>query len=205
MIDEQDFTENIRQLVTQVKIAAGTTSDAVDESSSSAEDEESHHDEQAANMEPADDLFSLEEMRQELQRLRADSEKAGAHLTMGGLAGEECALPAAIPEMRDNMVVSESMHKLVDTVASVTSKRRVGFWGSGGIGKTTTSAWLCRQERVRRHFGMVVWVALGQTPNLLACQRQPHLQACQAHHTPRRERRAPSSQRSTAAWRPHQR
>lgn len=25
---------------------------------------------------------------------------------------------------------------------------------------------------VRRHFGMIVWVALGQTPNNLACQRQ---------------------------------
>ena len=25
---------------------------------------------------------------------------------------------------------------------------------------------------MRKHFGIIVWIALGQTPNLLACQRQ---------------------------------
>jgi tetratricopeptide (TPR) repeat protein len=55
---------------------------------------------------------------------------------------------------------------------STASKRRCGFWGSGGIGKTTTSAWLCRQSAVRKKFSMIVWVTVSQTPNILACQRQ---------------------------------
>jgi hypothetical protein len=173
LIDERDFDENIRQLMAQIQSAVGTANDADDESFSTDQDELFHA--YRATTEPAaKQLFSLEEMRQELERLRADSEKAGAHLAT--VAGEECSLPAAIPEMRDGLVVSNAMHTLVDTVASITSKRFVGFWGTGGIGKTMTSAWLCRQERVRRHFGMVVWLALGQTPNILACQRQLYTQ-----------------------------
>ena len=64
------------------------------------------------------------------------------------------------------------MQKLVDTIISSVAKRRVGFWGSGGVGKTTASAWLCRQASVRTHFDVIAWVTLSQTPNIPACQRQ---------------------------------
>ena len=135
LIAVDKFDENILQLVNQIQIAVGMTA-AVDVSSS-IEDE--IHGEQDAQ-----DMFSLDEMREELERLRADSKKSGVHVTTAD--GEACALPGAIPETQDGLVVSDSMHTLVDTVISVTSKRRCGFWGSGGIGKTTTSAWLCRQD-----------------------------------------------------------
>jgi hypothetical protein len=45
------------------------------------------------------------------------------------------------------------------------------LFAGAGIGKTCTSAWLCRQELVREHFSCVLWVALGQCPSLDRCQQ----------------------------------
>ncbi len=165
---DSDFDQSIKGLVSQVQANIEPTVTA--EGTLSPGDEDLKEEEEEEQEESRDDLFSLDEMREELERLRADSRKSAAHLQMA--PGEQCTLPAIVPEMRDGLVVSDSMHKLVDTVMSVTSKHRCGFWGSGGIGKTTTSAWLCRQERIRRHFDMIVWVTLSQTPNIVACQRQ---------------------------------
>ena len=36
----------------------------------------------------------------------------------------------------------------------------------GGIGKTVISSWLVRQSHVRQTFEKIVWITLGQTPNL---------------------------------------
>ena len=42
--------------------------------------------------------------------------------------------------------------------------------GAGGFGKTTLAAALCHDKRVRKHFSDgILWVTLGQTPDLLAC------------------------------------
>eukprot|EP01047_Picozoa_sp_COSAG01_P043511 COSAG01_NODE_3870_length_5605_cov_4.345260_5_plen_230_part_00 len=41
----------------------------------------------------------------------------------------------------------------------------------GGIGKTVISSWLIRQVSVRELFEKIVWVPLGQTPNLSVLQR----------------------------------
>ena len=140
LFSEADFETNITSLVSQVQASVGSTTVEMLSSDSSADREEEEEEEQEESSD-----FSVPEMRQELERLRADSEKSGAHQTT--MDGEECTLPAMIPETHDGMVVSDSMHTLVDTVISATSKRRCGFWGTGGIGKTTTSAWLCRQRR----------------------------------------------------------
>ena len=43
-------------------------------------------------------------------------------------------------------------------------KRAVGFFGMGGIGKTVTSAAVCREPKVRAWYDRVVWVTLGQSP-----------------------------------------
>lgn len=158
---DETFEENVDAIASQIKLAdpdctaTGTTADVPAESR-------------------GDDLFSVGELREELERLRADSRKLAVHERKA--PGELCTLPAIVPDMGDDLVVSDSMHKLVDTVIAVSSKRRCGFWGSGGIGKTTASAWLCRQERIRRHFDTIAWVTLSQTPNILACQRQLFVQ-----------------------------
>ena len=41
----------------------------------------------------------------------------------------------------------------------------------GGIGKTVISSWLVRQSSVRQAFTKILWVTLGQTPNLDHLQR----------------------------------
>ena len=41
----------------------------------------------------------------------------------------------------------------------------------GGIGKTVISSWLVRQSHVRQTFAKIVWVTLGQTPNIDTLQR----------------------------------
>ena len=60
---------------------------------------------------------------------------------------------------------------------SVTSqKSKVGALGMGGIGKTVTGSWLARDEDIRRHFETIVWVTLGQTPDLARMQSLIYLQ-----------------------------
>jgi hypothetical protein len=46
----------------------------------------------------------------------------------------------------------------------------------GGIGKTVTAVWLARHDEIRRHFELVVWVTLGQTPDLARMQALIYLQ-----------------------------
>ena len=158
LFSDSNFAESIGSLIGQIAAAVGAVA---------TEMPDAHAD--SCDTDPSSlDLFSREEMREELERLRAEGTRPELHTaTTGG----ECALPAIIPELQDCLVTSDLMRTLVDTVVS-SSSRRCGFWGSGGVGKTTTSAWLCRQERVRRHFSQIVWVTVGQTPNTLACQRQ---------------------------------
>eukprot|EP01048_Picozoa_sp_COSAG05_P015061 COSAG05_NODE_1770_length_4114_cov_1.871113_2_plen_673_part_00 len=137
--DTVDFEQNIASLVQQIKCVAGVA--------------------EAAMVEGSGDEFSVGEMREELERLRMDgAQKLSRNaIQIDGKA----VLPAVIPEVPEGgLIVSDAMHKLVDTVCSLTSKRRCGFFGMGGIGKTTTSAWLCRQDAVRSHFETICWVAL---------------------------------------------
>jgi hypothetical protein len=46
----------------------------------------------------------------------------------------------------------------------------------GGIGKTTISTWLVRQEGSRRQFEQIVWLTLGQEPNLPGLQALLYVQ-----------------------------
>jgi hypothetical protein len=74
-------------------------------------------------------LESVNEMREELERLRDDDKKP---VTLSLSDNDECALPHVIPEASSALVVSDSMHTLVQSVVSPQSKRHCGFWGSGG-------------------------------------------------------------------------
>ena len=49
-------------------------------------------------------------------------------------------------------------------------------WRQGGIGKTTVSTYLVHEEGTRKRFERVVWVALGQEPNLAQLQESVHVQ-----------------------------
>ena len=48
----------------------------------------------------------------------------------------------------------------------------------GGIGKTTVSSWVSRNDAVRTKFAMVAWITLGQTPVLDSCIDLLHQQLC---------------------------
>lgn len=64
-----------------------------------------------------------------------------------------------------------------DSKMAVTSeKSKVGALGMGGIGKTVTAAWVARNEEIRKHFEIVVWVTLGQTPDLNRMKALVYLQ-----------------------------
>jgi hypothetical protein len=152
------FDGNIDSLCGQVKIAVGYTDDG---GGASTQDDE----------EEIDEVDALE-VRRELDRLRSDvsltKSEPGANTAADG---ELCTLPAAVPYLSADVRIANPMKALVKAVLAPTSKLRIGFHGMGGCGKTTTSAWLCHEEEVRKHFGVYVWVPLGQTPNIVACQQ----------------------------------
>ena len=48
---------------------------------------------------------------------------------------------------------------------------RVGFFGIGGSGKTVTSSWLAREDDIRQHFELILWITFGQSPNEIKMQQ----------------------------------
>ena len=163
-----EFDENIKKIMTQIQIAAGTTS-ALDESISTNEiaGEDEIHLEQS--------MFSLDEMREELERLRADEHPPEVSTSAGGM----CALPAeaddAVKRLPKGLRITAEMETLCKALV-VSDQSHICFWGAGGIGKTTVSAWLVGDDDTRKHFEQIVWVTLGQQPNLVAAQNLMHLQ-----------------------------
>jgi WD40 repeat protein len=74
--------------------------------------------------------------------------------------------PEELAEIKQKLLGDESQ-KLVMTGVS----RRLGVQGMGGIGKTVLAAAVGQDEDVRRRFpDGVVWVTLGQTPDILTRQ-----------------------------------
>ncbi|MEB3830228.1 NB-ARC domain-containing protein, partial [Phormidium sp. CCY1219] len=74
--------------------------------------------------------------------------------------------PEEIADIKAKLLGAESQ-KLVMTGVS----RRVGVQGMGGIGKSVLAAAVGRDEQVQRRFpDGVVWVTLGQTPNIVTRQ-----------------------------------
>ena len=181
--DESTKQQNLKGLIEQVKAAVPTiaTSGAaksprVASAVSSSESEEV----QALRSE-------LDSLRQALvkggsQRTAADGKSEGA--TGDGLA----PIPAEVPPLALNCRPTPDMEKLKsmlvstgsgDSTMAVTATKssdKVGALGMGGIGKTVTATWLARNDDVRRHFEYVVWVTLGQTPDLARMQALIYLQ-----------------------------
>ena len=54
------------------------------------------------------------------------------------------------------------MQRLLDMVLSPDSKVRVGLHGTGGVGKTSTCAWICNQDAVRELFDGVAFIPFGR-------------------------------------------
>ena len=129
-------------------------------------------------------MFSLSEMREELERLREETAPGtgviGRHGARAGSSDEAeamlCPLPAMVPSVPRGLYVTAEMQSVLDAVLSGTVAPQVGFCGMGGVGKTTVSTWVVRNNAVRAKFGMVAWISLGQTPVLEACSSLLYLQ-----------------------------
>ena len=91
-----------------------------------------------------------------------------------------CPLPALVPKSIPGLLVTLEMKQVLKAVVSTSSSKQIGFCGMGGIGKTTISTWIVRQDSVRKMYSMVAWITLGQTPcatsniNLLYLQLSGH-------------------------------
>ena len=103
--------------------------------------------------------FTFDEMREELERLRGTTGSGAAE-------PELFVLPANVPPAPPGLFVTERMEAVSDAVLSGTSPTQVGFCGMGGIGKTTVSSWIAHQPAVRKSFKIMLWVTLGQTPDI---------------------------------------
>ena len=128
-----------------------------------------------------DAIFSLEETREELERLREETApSAGPTTRKGANDGSTdallCPLPAMVPTLPRGLFVTAAMQCVLDAVVSDASTPQLGFCGMGGIGKTTVSCWVARSYAVRTKFGTVAWITLGQTPVLDACTELLHQQ-----------------------------
>ena len=157
---------------------------SADSSASDADVDESDF----SSTEDEDLEFSVQEMRDELQRLMADLRlvkaadgkavvadgTAAAAAQMSSAAGVAenalCPLPAGVPQLPPGLWVTAPMQRLLTLLqqpAPSTSTQpgdashEVGFCGMGGIGKTVVSAWLARNVSVRSAFERIVWVTFG--------------------------------------------
>ena len=126
-----------------------------------------------------DEMFSLDDMREELERLREETAPAAGSAQNDGVNGGNavlCKLPAMVPILPRGLFVTLEMQRVLDAVLSDTSTPQIGFCGMGGIGKTTVSCWVTRGDAVRTKFAMVAWITLGQTPVLDSCMDLLHQQ-----------------------------
>ena len=121
--------------------------------------------------------FSVDELRAELERMRQRmlqpsprptrrSNAASASLSSRSNPGQGAArLPASVPGAMENMRVTGTMRQIAEAVCDPAA-RQVGICGMGGVGKSTLSAWVVRQDTVRRRFQAICWVPLGQKPDI---------------------------------------
>eukprot|EP01045_Picozoa_sp_COSAG04_P015045 COSAG04_NODE_1165_length_7994_cov_50.104370_3_plen_574_part_00 len=114
---------------------------------------------------------SAEDAREELERLRKDEQPAAASADSGGM----CALPIQVPKLPAGLRITTEMKQLMSALLT-SSNKRIGFCGMGGIGKTTISTWLVREEGTRKKYDQILWIPLGQQPNLEKLQELMHLE-----------------------------
>lgn len=122
--EARSFDAGIDQLMQQIRHVLPADEEDEDEEGGTAEDA----------------LFTVAEVKEELNRLRADLETASARPKAVGrrsgeqqkLAGQPCDLPTGVPPLPSGLRVSSEMRQLGLALLSATSRYRVGFCGMGG-------------------------------------------------------------------------
>ena len=160
--DESQFDENVRQLHGQVQKVIGATRQVEEGSDES--------------------IATADEAKEELERLR---ENLTATTDSGSTAvladpSQPATIPAGVPKLPSIFQTVEQIQEITRLVLSSAvsdmEMSRVGFWGMGGIGKTVTGAAIVRNEDVRLHFDIIIWLPLGQTPMISKLQNLCHMQ-----------------------------
>jgi hypothetical protein len=104
---------------------------------------------------------TIDEVKDELLRLREDTEVKTKTIE----PAQEAWIPPSVQSLPTGLLVTPEMEELLSKVLNSTDPR-VGFCGMGGIGKTVISSWLVHQREVRKAFDKIAWVSFGQTPNI---------------------------------------
>ena len=115
--------------------------------------------------EDASSAFSVDELRAELDRMRQQLSRQGVHTPDCSSSRAAASLPASVPNVTASIRVTEVMQQVAEVVITPTAGQ-VGIVGMGGVGKTTLSAWVVRQDTTRCRFQAICWVPLGQTPDM---------------------------------------
>ena len=91
-------------------------------------------------------------------------------------------VPATVPEQPDYFLPRESdLARVSALLLSSDPKPKVAALGMGGTGKTTIAAAVVKSSMVRESFDKIVWVSLGQDPNLRQLQESIHVQLTREH------------------------
>jgi hypothetical protein len=101
--------------------------------------------------------------------------------TAAAASGSLANLPSTVPELPNAYLVREGNLEelkkslLADQQSSTTTiasqkRNKVGAHGMGGIGKTTIAAALVHDDAIRSSFQKIVWVSVGQEPDLRELQ-----------------------------------
>ena len=89
-----------------------------------------------------DAMFSLDETREELERLRKETVPSGGASKQQSIAGDTglplCSLPAIVPPLPRGLFVTAEMQSVLDAVLSNDTMHQIGFCGMGGIGTYET-------------------------------------------------------------------
>jgi hypothetical protein len=184
LYDEAKMQKNLESLVQQIKRAVSATTPQV---SAAIEPTPRRTRRRSSVLLPTQAAEEVHALRSELDQLRQDLAKATnqrAEISGAQAQLEEAPLapiPAEVPPLSLNLKPNKSMQKLKDMLladarvpagggnatTSLTSQRGViGAHGMGGLGKTVTASWVARDEDIRQHFELVIWMTLGAAPDL---------------------------------------
>ena len=118
-------------------------------------------------------------LRQELDALRLQLTTTSAAVAHGTATDGLANVPGEVPPIRSNLQSTQGMQAAKETLLAETGAQavavsskgaaagaKVGAFGMGGIGKTIMAAWICRDEDIRKHFDVILWITLSQTPNV---------------------------------------
>ena len=162
LLEESQMEDSVRQLHGQIQKVIGTTLQVEDVGD--------------------EGVATASEAKEELERLRGDLVQSTESSAASVLAdpSEPATVPPGVPKLPPKFQCTEQIReltrRLLSTAARDMSMSRVGFWGMGGIGKTVTGAAIVRDDAVRLHFHVIVWLPLGEAPVIAKLQNLCHMQ-----------------------------